>query len=337
MPQPVTPEALIGPAAALEASAATNPRVADALAGGDAVRWGCAEDIRKLRMLQSHLPQLPDSAVQDVYDRVVEAEAQVVGAARRQEDYAEGTAIREDELLLATFPGAVLLEAQHATDPVRKATGKRGGADHGTGGLALVLAEDMGAHVVIPRGRQTGNANVDPEHPLKDELRRAAATGEYEKFFSVHGCFPGKVLHPMDVTEIHGVIGLGTNPAEADIERAEALRVRVRDELGLRLITGNLIPHLNYAKDPDWDGVAFRDRTTQLDRKDGQVATSNLASLMPGSTVTMMRTEAGLPSSQIELSRSVRLLPEGVFVRDPSAAKHAVYMGYQICRMAIEG
>jgi hypothetical protein len=338
LPEIIPEQAIAGPAADFMARGAQDLRVADALASRDSARWMQAEDVRKLRILSVHAPELPDAAVHDVYGRVLEAEATIAGA-RRLADYAEGVATHDDELLVATFPGSVLLEAQHATDPVRKDSGVREGADHGTGGLGLVLAEDLGGRIIVPVGRQSGNANVDPDHPIKEQLLDAAASGKYDRFFAVHGCYPGKVVHPMDVTEVHGVIGLGKNPGEADYERALQIVRRARDELGLRILVGNVTPHLNCKKDPNWDGTSFRDRTGELaTNKQGQVAAPRLASTMPASTVTFMRERTGMPASQVELSRSLRLMPIDTYRRpDPSAEAYGVYLGYQLCRLAIAG
>ncbi|HSX34583.1 MAG TPA: hypothetical protein VLF62_02980, partial [Candidatus Saccharimonadales bacterium] len=213
-PEIIPLEAVSKSAAAVQAAAGASLEGVAYLDTADVLRWRGAEDVRTVQSIRANLPQLPDTEVDEIYERIVAAEAQIVGAGRTLATYDEGTAQVDDELLVATFPGAVLLEAQHATDPVRKSDGLRGGADHGTGGLGLVLAQDVGGRIIIPRGRQMGNANVSPEHPVKDALLQSAAGGAYERFFSVHGCAPSKVTGPLDEVEVHAIIGLGLNPGE---------------------------------------------------------------------------------------------------------------------------
>jgi hypothetical protein len=338
IPEIVSVEAVTTPATKLIANAQTDLGLHGLLLDRDHARQRVAEDIRLLQALAPHLPQLPDADVHDVYERVVEAEATAVGPKRQLNDYSGGTATHDDELRIVDQGTGNLLEAQHATDPVRKDSGKREAADHGTGGLGLVLAEDAGGRIIVPLGRQTGNANTDAKHPIKDELLAAAATGAYDQFFSVHGMRPGKVLDLRDVSEIHAVIGLGLNPTEADFERAERLLGRAYAEYGLRLVIGNRIPHLNFQKADDWDGTSFRDWTHEPQRRpDGAIGATRVAALMPTSTVTFMREQTGLSSSQLEISRSLRLMPRDMYRRpDRKAEAYGVYLGYQLCRLALE-
>lgn len=334
----IAPDAVVQPALALVAEAQDDQRLADRLDTADRTRWTLAEDVRGLAVMAPHLPQLPDDRVQQVYERIMEAEASVVGPRLRSSDYGEGTAAFGNELLVQTTPGTALLEAQHATDPVRKETGERGAADHGTGGLGLVVAEDVGGKIIVSRGLQTSNANTFADHPIKDELLAATATGEYTRFLSVHGCAPGKVASLLDLSEIHAVIGLGTDPTEEALDHASDLARRARAAWGLRVVIGNIQPHLNFHKSSDWDGRSFRDTNTQLKTdKNGVVTAPRIAAMIPHSTVNFMRHETGLPSQQLEISRSLRLTPSDLYVRpDPSAEAYGVYLGYELCRMALE-
>lgn len=317
--------------------AEADPDFAAHLATIDQQRWKGAKDLRTLREFAVHLPQLPDVEIGQFYERIVEAEASVVGATLLKSDYDNGTASFADELLVIG-DGSVLMDAQHGTNPVRTASGKREAADHGTAGLGIVLAKEVGGRIVIPRGRQTGNANVDQQHPVKLRLLKEAAAQPYDAFFSVHGMRPGKVSDLTDTSEIHAVIGLGRDPTSTEYEAAERLVARAKDDYGLRLVVGNRLPHLNFQKDPQWDGTAFRDASGELARtEEGDIGTERVAALMPTSTVSVMRREAGLRSSQLEISRSLRLTPKDMYVgRDPKAVQVGVYLGFQICRLALE-
>lgn len=96
-----------------------------------------------------HLPQGPDDEIRQIYQRIVEAEGFVIGTTLLNSDYGVGTALCNNELLVLGN-GPVLMDAQHATDPVRIASGRREAADHGTGGLGIVLAEEVGGRIIIP-------------------------------------------------------------------------------------------------------------------------------------------------------------------------------------------
>jgi hypothetical protein len=333
IPDVLPPEAVTAPAQAMLDRAAIEPVVADQLADLQIRRRSVAED---LRLLAPHLPQLPDALITETYERIVEAENAIVGGTRCNRDYGNGTASVDNELLVVG-DGRVLMDAQHATDPVRKASGTREAADHGTGGLGTVLAQDAGGRIVIARGRQTGNPNVDPSHPLKDRLLIEAGSRTYDAFFSVHGMRSGKVLSLDDPTEIHGVIGLGIDPTEQEYDVAERLKIKAKAEYDLRLVIGNTVPHLNFAQHPDWDRSSFWDLSNALVRDtDGQIGATRVAALMPTSTVSFMRRMTGLPSSQLEIARSLRLTPEDMFIgRDRKAVQVGVYLGYRLCRLAL--
>lgn len=307
-------------------------------------RWGAAEDITKLRSLQVAAPQLPDTEAREIYEAIREAEISLVAPTHRLHDYGEGVA-QHDDHLVTIGAGSILAEAQHGTDPVRKLTGIREAADHGTAGLAAVLAQRHGFQSIIPLGRQTSNANVDPEHPLTRELGRQFNPAEHVGFLSVHGCFAGKITNPLDVSEVHAVIGLGKDPSDASWAAAELLRERAKDEFGLRLLIGNQQPHVNYAKDVSKGTEYFNDRFAYLDRdSDGSLKPARLAALTKASTTTFMsRTaEAQLgndlpfPSMQLEISRSLRLLPEDAYQQGRQNEYMAVYLGYRLGALAAD-
>jgi len=329
-----------GGAEACLAAAERSSHVAETLENADIQRWGAAEDIRKLQSLAVVMPQLPEAGAHEVYGRIVQAESLLVAPDRRVKTYGLGTAQYPDELAYIG-QGSVLMEAQHGSDPVRKATGKREAADHGTAGLTAVLAYNGLGLGIIPRGRQTSNANVAETHPIKDALtHELARVDAYLGFLSIHGMRPGKVVSLRDPSEIHAVIGLGKEPKPASLEKAEALIARARDELGLRLVVGNLVPHVNFDKSFDADRRQFRDSHTTVTRKsDGEIAIARLAAATDTSTTTFMSraTDVNFPAIQLEISRSLRLMPKDQWSsRDLQAEKMGVYMGYRLGVLAAE-
>jgi len=316
-------------ALALERQAQTDPVLRAQIDHTNDVRWAAAEDMRKLRMLQPTLPELPESKALEVYDLVRETEARLVAPHMRAEDYGRGTAAHENELLIVAG-GRLLLSAEHATDPPRK---KGSGADHGTAALAALMA-DFGADAIIPIGLQTTNAVSDPEHPVKHAIRQML-TPDRVGFISLHGMSPNKVDHLLG-GEIHALVGLGTPPPRvATLEAVELGINRARDELGLKVKIGNYTDYLLYEDDPKWNGVDFRDKSGRLQFADELPLTNRLEAGTPNTTVNFVIGEtvadanlATMPSLQLELSRSIRLSPDNLYARDRSAAAMGVYMGY---------
>lgn len=279
--------------------------------------------INNLRLLSPYTVQLPDANADDSYERVSEAERDLVAPKLNVEDYCHGRAEIPDDIRTLFGRAGLLFSADHATDPVRR-NAVHEGADHGTAGLVGVLwSEDHGT-AVVPIGRQTGNANADLGHPLKEELVRH--TGGARGFLSVHGMMPGKFTHQHDMAEVHGVLGLGkAYDPKTYYVATEAVR-QIQDETGLRIVIGNE----NRLYRPDALPELMRDG-------DGAIKYSQLAALGEGSTTNYFRSLApSVPAMQIELSRSIRFLPEGMEYRDPKAARMGVHMGLVVVRRLSE-
>jgi hypothetical protein len=320
--------------------ASQNPDVAIGLQTLNAQRWGAAEDVRKLRDFVPHMPQLPESGATDVYYKIVQRERGLASRDGTEAGYEAGTAVCDDDLAVFGYGGPLILDAHHATNPIRRESGKREHADHGTGGLVGVMALEGYGVAVVPRGLQTGNANIDEAGPIKTAVADLIRTDRHAGFFSIHGMMPGKVVDLGDPTEVHAVIGLGTNPREHSIVAAEQLVQEASDQLGLRVLIGNNVPHLNFAKDPSWDGESFRNLSNELARnKRGELAIGRLAATGANNMATYVNgLTADHPDfgvAQIELSRSLRLTPVDKWVRkDRAAEQMGVYMGYLFCTMA---
>jgi hypothetical protein len=304
-------------------------------------RWGMAEDVRRLRELAPTLPELPEVAAAVVFEAVCAQERRLAAPTLSVDDYSLGTARHADHIAVMGF-GPIVLEAQHGTDPIRRATGRREAADHGTAGLAAVLAWEGLGRAVIPRGLQTGNANTDPGHPIKSAVYKVLEGGDYTGFFAIHGMAPNKIVGLRDPSEIHAVIGLGRAIRPESRTAAERLIAEARDRYGLRLVIGNDVPHLNFAKDPRWDQVSFRDLGSQLaTNEDGTIRTRRLAATGDDNTVTYVNQATDdrpdFCAMQLEISRSLRLTPKDYWVRrDAVATRMGVYLGYLLSKLAAE-
>ncbi|HTK39831.1 MAG TPA: hypothetical protein VL362_03110 [Patescibacteria group bacterium] len=304
----------------LDADYDTDERIRDRI---DAAALSRKTFIDAVGRLAPFLPELPDSQATHTYEQLQSYE-RFVAPTDHIDEYRDGSAVEADEILTLPRSGPLLLSADHATNPIRKATAQMGHADHGTAGLALLLGDEMQASVVLPQGRQSGNANVDLEHPLKTQL--AVLLPAHQAFLSVHGMKPGKFVHPFDATEIHAVLGLGTDPSEYMLDTAHDIRRRLRTDYGLRVTVGGEEPFFD---DPDMTG-----RLTYAD--DGSVIHApRLAAAGEGSTTNFVRRHAqnaDFPALQVELSRSLRLVPRELEYRDARQKIMAVYLGYLAVR-----
>jgi len=234
------------------------------------------------------------------------------------------------------------MEAQHATAPVRKHRGAREGADHGTAGLAYALAQRHHGTAIVPIGLQTGNANANDTHPIKQIIADYFEASHPRAFLSLHGCRPGKITSLHDETEIHAVVGLGQEPRAASIEAAETL-VEHAAAYGLRVVIGNTTPHFNFYIDAANDTKALWDITDWVETDDeGHPKPSRLAAKEPNTTTSFVnRITPGrpqVPVMQLEISRSLRLTPEDLYARPGGLGvrKYAVYLGYCLARLAAE-
>lgn len=331
-------DTVIIPAVMDLAEAVAHENVRQQLDDAQAHRRALAED---LRQLAPTVPEAREGEAEKIYDLVTASEMMFISPDLKDADYAEGTAAMNDELV-SFGEGLVLMEAQHATSPVRKASGKREAPDHGTAGLGAALASEGWARIIIPRGRQTGNANVDPKHPIKEELRdELSSHDDFRGFLSLHGCRPGKVTSLLDRSEIHAVVGLGFEPREASFAAAEELVAQAAAMYGLRVAVGNITPHLNFERNPEANGAFWDLSNRVVTDEGGRPKATRLAGLMPTSTVSFMTEETadrpGMPLMQLEISRSLRLMPLDAWRRpDRQAEKMGVYLGFCLSRLAAQ-
>lgn len=94
----------------------------------------------------------------------------------------------------------LVVTAVHATNHERNGAVKF--ADRGTGGLALCLADDLGASVVVAGRAGNGDANHQEQHPIKDAIGR---------------------LTPALVVDLHGMKDRPEHPVAIDIGHGNGL------------------------------------------------------------------------------------------------------------------
>lgn len=275
---------------------------------------------------QATLPQLPETAAFEILERVIDAEQKLVAPTLQTTDYGVGTARYDDELLVIDG-GGLLASAEHATIQVRQKKKTPGSfqkePDYGTAGLAYILHQDIGAAAVIPKGRQTGDANNDSEHVLKAALSDQIARGGVHSHASLHGARTGLYQGFDDTRGIDIHVGIGSNPSEATAQRAAQI-VATAQSYGLHaIINGNFI--INDSYEP---------LTPRL-REDGTPAHRSFAAKNPATTRAHVQTiaelqEREIATMQVELSGFLRLQPNDYEPRDRVARAMGVYLGYKV-------
>ncbi len=295
--------------------------------------------VQSLRQAAVTLPENQEEKAFEVLDQLETYERKLILPAGFNRplvraDYAEGSATEDDQVaIFNSRPGAVILSADHATDPVRKATGIREGADQGTAGIVRLLSERNDTTAIVPLGRQTGNAATTPNHPVKQSMRRLLQDLNATGFGSIHGMMPGKIADEGDATEIQAIIGLGKEPSEKSRVVAKKLIVAAHD-IGLRAVIGN---DMRYMTRDAMTGELLLD-------DNGEPSTGKLAALGAESTTNFARGVLDAqgkdnPAMQIELTRGLRLVAtdfEGGWYADRKAKAMGVYLGYLLCSNAVD-
>ncbi len=280
------------------------------------------------------LVELPDSNAQEIYDRICAAERMVASPDLTENGYLKGTAEVPDELFIANGSGA-LLSAEHATtqQAIKSATNLRfeKGPDWGVGGLGVVLQEDLGTGLVVARGMQTGNANGDDPHPLKDQLGSMIRDGDYNSFTSLHGMRRGNFDRPHEERAYDVFVGIG-EPNFFKEAAAEIIRL-IGSEYGLKVGINQGFTVMGPSAD-------FRPKL----KPDGSgYARDKFAASRPSNTRSYAEREfeaKGRPAwaLQLELSSLLRLGPidANPRIEDPKRAVMGVYTGYLLVSRYLE-
>lgn len=297
------------------------------------------EFIDALKDARVFAPELPEAAAFDTLARLEELEATLIAPGRRWvdvsvADYASGSAAFADEArVYGNESSQTVASADHATDPYSRKNQEYRRADHGTGSLAMLLAERGESVSVVPLGRQTWNVAVsDDEHPVKREIRRLLP--ERAGFVSLHGMFSGKIRHVADPTEVHAVIGLGATPNGQSWQAARSV-VAAGSDLGLRISIAN--EEKLHIYDPETGGLA-RDAETD------ELITSQLRGSKPAMTNAlayriMEATGTTKRAMQIEMAavlRMVALDDDGGWHKDRKARAMGVHLGYLLAHAAAQ-
>ena len=231
----------------------------------------------------------------------------------------------------------MVASAEHATAPTRKLSGTSQGADYGTGGLALLLAERAGAAAVVPRGRQSPHSREDREHILGQVVRSMLPSRL--GLVAVHGMFPGKVVDLSDPVELHAVIGLGKRdkdtgrPNEESVVVAEGVVSKAR-ELGLRaeIATGEGYVTYEPNKHDYWRDDKGKVKFSLL------TATAS-STMVSAAYKAMEQHHIARSAIQIEMTRLLLLMPtdlEGGWHKDEKARAMGVYRGFLLNKAAVD-
>lgn len=287
-------------------------------------------DARSIAAYQ--LPELPDTEAAEVYERIEAAERQVASPDRTKAGYEYGVAQVADQPQVALGTSPVLLSTEHATDQRRfnpqTNERERKDGDWGVGGLARVLHEDTGATYATLLGRQTGDANNDPEHPFKDLLGSLIISEKPSLIAPLHSVGTGKVSDLTDKKAFDVFIGIGEQPTSqsqqfADILMAEARNYDLRAGINERFIKMASVKEGRPKLGPD-----------------GRLAYVSYSASGAGTTrvyaegiAAEQRLEAA--AVQIELSSLLTILPVN-FERDRRTRVMGVYVGYLLVKNSMQ-
>jgi hypothetical protein len=298
---------------------------------------------RSLQDASIHAPELPEDTAYETLEALEEYERLLIlptGIDRTLSvsDYEKGSATKADQLVvLGRASNPVLVTAEHATDPYNVRLTRRGGvgyhnSDHGTAGLAALLAEDN-AQSIIPIGRQTHNVAIAPDlHPLK--VAMAQRFGGKAGSVALHGMAPGKLLSLTDDTEIHAVIGLGLTPNDVSREVAETIKKGAKD-LGLRVTIGNDTEY--FVADMNTGGYKYR-QDDPTSKYTGRLMAPNPEMTTNFAYKLMKQIGTLIPSVQVEISSTLRLTPHdfyGSIHGDRKSQAMNVYLGYLLAKCVV--
>lgn len=264
------------------------------------------------------LPQLNDSAAEGIFERIAGAERDIAAPRLCVEDYAVGSALVPDELLVLSGISPVLLTSEHATQQTRNAKPKM--ADYGTGGLGAVVAEDSNATYIVPRGHQTADANFDVDHPIKEIMGELIADPQNMAHFSLHAVGIARAASLTDERGFNILLGIGSTPTDYTLAAVERIK-----EIGANY---DLRVGVNADFIVQREGVPRRN-------EDGSLRMINFSAAGKGTTRDYAQTRAqavgkdNYAAIQFELARQHRLEPlERQVGKDGRALRMGVYVGY---------
>lgn len=288
-------------------------------------------------------PELPQADAFATLERLEEFEHLLLGIQPGRElvswNYHLGTAKRIDDLGLFGDPASnLLVSADHATSPWSKkqnnGKGKYRTADHGTGSLAMLLAERDNVQSLVPLGWKGFDdvPNAPDTHPIKQAI--GGLLPGKDGFMSLHGMLSGKLTDiTADSRELQAIVGLGPHPNQLSRQVAEQIVARGKD-LDLRVVIGNDTVYKIY--DPQTHGYKLKDdgevKTGQLFAHDDRMTTNYAYRVME-------KTGVQIPSVQLELARLLLQVPSDIDAGwhvDRKSKAMGVHLGYLLGKATME-
>jgi hypothetical protein len=267
----------------------------------------------------------------EIYSRLFKAERKVVPNG----DYETGSARIPDDILTLHGLSRVLLTAEHATQHFRleKSTGTKQPkiGEPGTAALSEIIAQDTNSTAIIAIGRQTGDANNDPKHILRDAMTEVINDPSNLAHLSFHLLFSGRASQLKDTRGYSAILGLGDKPSEATKALADFL-IETGNDLDLRV--GVNANHFN-----------FYENTHRLVlNKDGTVRQVSYAARGPYTTRAHSQAVASAlgkndeyVSMQIEINEALLVSLDDETVHPTQLDRElGAYLGYLFTRRAVE-
>lgn len=248
--------------------------------------------------------------------------------------YHDGSALHADETVVyAGQKPNLIVSAEHATHHVRAGGHKE--ADWGTGAIAHALHVIDGFSFVAPIGRQTGDANFDSRHQVKEVVSGLASAlpSSPATFFSVHGMNAGNHHNPYEQSGYDVILGVGSKPSDRTKELADQIKALGREQFGLNVEVNAKFLKMT-GKYPEY--------RPEID-ENGQLKLTSYAARRPCTTRAHFQgvaetLELEHAAMQIELSQLLRICPRDVDRRDAASRVLGSCLGLifmlDACRLA---
>jgi hypothetical protein len=277
-----------------------------------------------------YLPELgvDTLTLTELRTRLIYHETRLASPTLIRDGYDIGTATVDDEIGVRLGQAGIVLTTEHATTHYRKdaKTGVRTkkAFESGTAAVAALLAEEFSATHITMLGRQTGDANHDPQHPFKRLVGQLLTSSEEKHtLISVHGLVSGQVAKLDDERGYDVIVGVGEEPSNETAQLGNRI-VTTAQSMGLhagintpllKIISRDNKHYVRVDDEGSFSPISFAASSPRTVR-----STAEAISKRTGQTIGCV---------QIELAGTLRLLHVDA-ERNERVKLLGAYMGYHV-------
>ena len=286
-------------------------------------------------VLSSYIPPQYHRGSEASYRRLLQLDDQISNGG----DYELGSARRENDIQLLPGSNNVMLTAEHATDHIRmKADGTaviyKKARDFATGAIALAAAYDSDSSALIALGRQTGDANRDIDHPLKQEMTRLITDQGMRGPIAVHGMGRGLAANIRDKRGYSIQVGIGAHPSEVT-------RTWVHDEVvplgkDMGLVVGVNDRHIRFPKKKPMLSDDGKRLVTRIYGGSGEISGVGETTRDHAQKIAKeLNVDDGFIAAQFEINSVLRWHPDTPFLAQADKVLGA-HIGYLFVKLAAQ-